>query len=63
MKKIITSILAAAMLLAVCLGSFTGCVQQQNPAIDFVIPEGGFDTETPVTITFYHSMGAALQAF
>ena len=61
MKKIITSILAAAMLLAVCLGSFTGCVQQQNPAIDFVIPEGGFDTETPVTITFYHSMGAALQ--
>ena len=61
MKKIITSILAAAMLLAVCLGSFTGCTQQQNQAIDFVIPEGGFDTETPVTITFYHSMGAALQ--
>ena len=60
MKKIISSILAAALLLAVCLGSFAGCTPK-TPAIEFVMPEGGFDTETPVTITFYHSMGAALQ--
>ena len=60
MKKIISSILAAALLLALCLGSFTGCAKP-NQAIEFVMPEGGFDTETPVTITFFHSMGAALQ--
>ena len=61
MKKIISSILAAALLLAVCLGSFAGCTPK-TPAIEFVMPEGGFDTENPVTITFYHSMGAALQS-
>ena len=27
---------------------------------DFVMPENGFDTTTPVTITFYHTMGSIL---
>ena len=28
---------------------------------DFAMPEGGFDTTTPVTITFYHTMGENLR--
>ncbi len=59
MKKIITLVLAAAMLLSM-VGVLSGCVGS-GVAADFVMPEGGFDTETPVTITFYHQMGAALQ--
>ena len=59
MKKITSMLLIAALLLALCLGGLTGC--KKSKAADFVMPEGGFDTETPVTITFYHQMGAALQ--
>ena len=33
----------------------TACTGNQKP--DFVMPEGGFDTNKEVTITFYHSMG------
>ena len=61
MKKIISSVLLVAMLLALCLGGMTGCKNNVSKAVDFVMPEGGFDTESPVTITFYHQMGAALQ--
>jgi multiple sugar transport system substrate-binding protein len=61
MKKIISSVLLVAMLLALCLGGMTGCKPSASKAVDFVMPEGGFDTEKPVTITFYHQMGAALQ--
>lgn len=61
MKKIISSVLLVAMLLALCLGTMTGCKTGGSKAVDFEMPEGGFDTEKPVTITFYHSMGAALQ--
>ena len=60
MKKIISSVLLVAMLLALCLGTLTGC-KKTTKAVDFEMPEGGFDTETPVTITFYHQMGKALQ--
>ena len=60
MKKIISSILAVAMLLALCLTCFTGC-GGGNKAIEFVMPEGGFDTSKPVTIKFYHMLGSALR--
>ncbi len=60
MKKIIASVI---LLLALCLNMFslTSCQKKQNVASDFVIPEGGFDTTTPVTITFYHTMGQHLR--
>ena len=61
MKKIISSVLLVAMLLALCLGGMTGCKKTGSKAVEFQMPEGGFDKETPVTITFYHQMGAALQ--
>jgi len=63
MKKTISSIMAVALLLSLCLTCFAGCVGGggNKKAPDFVMPEGGFDTESPVTITFYHSMGAGLQ--
>ena len=60
MKKIISSILLVAMLLALCLGGLTGC-KKTSVAADFQMPEGGFDTTKEVEIVFYHSMGAALQ--
>ena len=60
MKKIISSVLLVAMLLSVCLFSLTGC-KKEVAAVDFEMPEGGFDTSKPVTITFYHQMGQALQ--
>ena len=60
MKKTIASII---LLLALCLNVFTlaSCQKKQTPTSDFVIPEGGFDTTTPVTITFYHTMGQHLR--
>ena len=59
MKRII-ALLALVALLVSMLGACGGN-SNQNPAADFTEPETGFDTETPVTITFYHQMGAALQ--
>ena len=59
MKKIVSILLLTALLLSLCLGGLTGC--KKSKVADFIMPEGGFDTETPVTITFYHQMGAALQ--
>ncbi len=57
-NRIISFILVAVM----CLGVFalTGC-NNTSVASDLVIPENGFDTTTPVTITFYHTMGANLR--
>ena len=60
MKRIISSILLAVLLLTCVLGTLVSC-KKENVAADFVMPEGGFDTETPVTITFYHSMGNNLK--
>lgn len=60
MKKLVSSILLIAMLAAAMLGFLQGC-KKTGVAADFVMPEGGFDTEKQITITFYHSMGAALQ--
>ena len=61
MKRIISSILLAVLLLTCVAGVLTSCSGGKKQTADFVMPEGGFDTETPVTIKFYHSMGAALQ--
>ena len=59
MKKIIVSIV---LLLALCLNMFAmaSCTKEEKKT-DFVIPETGFDTSTPVTITFYHTMGQNLR--
>ncbi len=60
MKKIVSLLLAVVMLVGM-VGMLSGCAGTQTAA-DFVMPEGGFDTESPVTIKFYHQMGAALTA-
>ena len=63
MKRIISLILAVAMVFTFAVTALSGCSISGGGkgSDDFVMPAGGFDTETPVTITFYHSMGAALQ--
>ncbi|MBE6933477.1 MAG: extracellular solute-binding protein [Ruminococcaceae bacterium] len=57
MKRLV-AILTVVMLLA---SMMAGCSGGKAAAVDFVMPENGFDTETPVTIKFYHQMGAQLQ--
>ena len=60
MKKIIVSVI---LLLALCLNAFSmaSCSQRGPGDSNFVVPEEGFDTSTPVTITFYHTMGQNLR--
>ena len=63
MKKIIISVL---LLVTLCLNLFamsacTPAADEGNKNADFVVPETGFDTETPITITFYHTMGQNLR--
>ena len=61
MKKFIAILMVLTTLLGIV--SLTGCNKQTgNSQANFVVPEGGFDTNTPVTITFGHTMGAASQA-
>ena len=59
MKKIIVAVI---LLVTLCFNmlAMTSCVQAKNTT-DFVIPEEGFDTTTPITITFYHTMGQTLR--
>ena len=65
MKRIIASLLLVAVLITGLVGSLTSCKPGggngggTNNTDSFVVPET-FDS-TPVTIRFYHSMGAALQ--
>ena len=66
MKRIIASLLLVALLITGLVGTLTSCTpgggnSGNNASQDFEIPAEGFDTQTPVTIRFYHSMGAALQ--
>ena len=60
MKKIIVAVI---LLLTLCLNMFAmaSCAKTNNSEADFVVPEEGFDTSTPVTITFYHTMGQNLR--
>ena len=55
-RKILSLILA----LVLCLATFAGCGKSGGFA-DFEVPEEGFDTTTPITIKFYHTMGANLR--
>ena len=59
MKRILSLLLVLVLMIGT-VSVFVSC-DNKKVAADFVMPEGGFDTETPVTITFYHSMGAGLQ--
>ncbi len=60
MKKIIALLLVVITLLGV-MGTLAGCSDGNQTAADFVMPEGGFDKDKAITITFYHSMGQDLQ--
>ena len=60
MKRIIASILLVALVFTFAAFILTGCNKKNTVAPDFVMPEGGLTSE-PITITFYHSMGAQLQ--
>lgn len=52
--------LLAAMLIGMM--GLAGCKPAVNAEPNFIVPETGFDVNTPVTITFGHTMGAASQA-
>ncbi|MBR7116351.1 MAG: extracellular solute-binding protein [Clostridia bacterium] len=57
MKKSLVSLLLVVSLLFSML-AMASCSQ---PMPDFEMPEEGFNTENPVTIVFYHTMGQNLQ--
>ncbi len=56
MKKRFGTVLLAGVMACTLAVGFAACGQSVKP--DFEMPEIGFDTETPVTIKFYHAMGA-----
>ena len=59
MKKIIASII---LVLALCLNVFAlASCQNEVQDTNVEVPVEGFDTSTPVTITFYHTMGQNLR--
>ena len=61
MKRIVSSIILVVTLFTLVLSTLTSCGGGNNTqAPDLEIPTGGYDGSA-VTITFYHSMGAALQ--
>ena len=59
MKKIVSVLLLVCMLVGIF--ALTGCKDNKKTmGGDFAVPEGGYDG-SEVTITFYHTMGAALR--
>lgn len=58
MKKIFALILTLALCFTVFL-SVMACTPKALPNFD--VPEEGFDTETPIEITFTHTMGQTLE--
>ena len=60
MKKRIVSLLLIAVMLVGIL-AMAGCSGKKASSAIFVVPEGGFDPNQEVTITFTHTMGAKLQ--
>ena len=57
-KKLLFALSLASILTSVSVAS---CGAQGLNNVDFEVPSEGFDTETPVTITFYSTMGDNLQ--
>lgn len=58
MKKFAAILIMVILCVSVCISS-ASCVIRALP--NFEVPEEGFDTETPVTITFTHMMGQTLE--
>ncbi|MDE7158648.1 MAG: extracellular solute-binding protein, partial [Clostridiales bacterium] len=61
MKKKFGAVIMAAAMACTLIGSAVAATGCTTKIPDFVMPEGGFDTETPVEIKFYHTMGANLR--
>ena len=60
-KRIGTLLVAGIMACSMAAGlAMSGCTVKAKP--EFVMPAGGFDFDSPVEITFYHTMGKALRA-
>ncbi|MDE6666816.1 MAG: extracellular solute-binding protein [Clostridia bacterium] len=51
---LLSGVMACSVMVGIAFS--TGCRGNRKP--DFEMPEGGFDVNNDVTITFYHSMGA-----
>ncbi|MBQ9785408.1 MAG: extracellular solute-binding protein [Clostridia bacterium] len=58
-KRIVTALMLLAVVF-VSVFSFAGC-RKQVVMPEFEMPEGGFDTNKKITITFYHTMNANLR--
>ena len=54
-KRVLALCLLAAMLIGMM--GLVGCTPEANAEPNFIVPETGFDVNTPVTITFGHTMG------
>ncbi len=63
MKRLFSKLMACVITIAtaLCCTLSAGCGGGGNAKPDFVMPEGGFDTNKTIEITFYHSMGANLK--
>ncbi len=59
MKKKVLAITAACAMASLSL--LTACGGNSKAKPDFVMPEGGFNIDNPVEITFYHTMGQSKQ--
>ena len=60
-RRFVALLLAALMCLPMILVGCGGGDSNTATTSDFVVPEGGFDTEKEITITFYHTMGVNLR--
>lgn len=58
-KKILAIVMSVVMLVGIC--SISGCGNKSNVSNAYVVPEGGFDINAPVEITFAHTMNQELQ--
>ena len=59
MKKLVAMLLVLVLAVSMFAACETGKPSTNNKTANFVVPEGGYDG-SPVTITFYHTMGANL---
>ena len=59
MKKLVAMLLVLVLAVSLFSACETGKTSSGNKTANFTVPEGGYDG-SPVTITFYHTMGANL---